>query len=190
MRRTALHVSLLTAIATVVSIGCASYQYGNQALFPVGIRTVHVPVARNDTFRHDLGVQLTDALVKEIELRTPYKVTSDPNADSVLRCRVTGETKSVLTETENDDPRALDASISVRADWVSRSGQPLMQNSVAGGTRNTDPLTGEMLAGDGTIGFSQSVRMVPEAGQSIATANQRAIEDLASRIVSQMESRW
>lgn len=157
--------------------GCSVYQYGNDALFPVGIRTVHVPIARNDTYRHDLGVQLTDALVKEIETRTPYKVTSDPNADSILRVKVVGETKNVLTETDNDDPRALDASVSVQADWISRNGQPLMQNSIANG-------------GSEPIGFSQSIRMVPEAGQSIATSTQAAIEDIAGRIVSQMESRW
>ncbi len=76
-----------------------------------GIQTVHVPVVRNDTFRHDLGVRLSEALVREIELRTPYKVTGDPNADSTLTCRVVNEAKRVLTETDTDDPRAIDAAI-------------------------------------------------------------------------------
>jgi len=38
--------------------------------------------------------------------------------------------------------------------------------------------------------FLQSERMVPEAGQSVEVALQAAIEDLAERIVSQMENRW
>ena len=177
IRESNLACLVLGCVALTHLGGCATYRFGNEALFPPNIRTVHVPVARNDTFRHDLGVRLTDALVKEIETRTPYKVTSDPNADSVLRVRVVDETKSVLTETDSDDPRALDASISVRGDWVARNGQPLMQNSVASDTPQA-------------IGFSQSIRMVPEAGQSIAMANQAALEDIASRIVSQMENRW
>ena len=164
---------LLSAILS----GCAGYQYGSAALFPTGIRTVHVPVVRNDTFRHDLGPRLTEALVREIERRSNFKVSSDPNSDSTLRCRISSETKRVLTETENDDPRALDAAINVRASWTNRSGQLLMQNSVV-------PLD------DAAISFGQNARFVPEAGQSIATATQQAIDNLASRIVSQMEMRW
>lgn len=157
--------------------GCASYQFGSAALFPNGIRTVHVPIVKNQTFRHDLGVRLTEALVHEIERRTPYKVISDPSADTTLWCNLVGESKTVLTENANDDPRALDAAISVAVRWVSRDGRSLLQNSVAN-------------AESDAIGFSQTVRFVPEAGQSIDTTHQQAIEQLARRIVNQMESRW
>jgi len=157
--------------------GCASYQYGNDALFPVGIATVHVPIVQNDTFRHDLGPQLTEAIVKQIQRRTNYVVTGDPNADSTLNVRIVSESKRVLTESRTDDPRAIDAALNARASWISRSGQPLMQNSVI-------PIS------DTAISFGQNLRFVPEAGQSVDTAMQLAIEKLASRIVSQMEMRW
>ncbi|MEM8666750.1 MAG: LPS assembly lipoprotein LptE [Planctomycetota bacterium] len=164
-------------VCCVVLPGCATYQFGNQAMFRPGIRTIHVPVVRNETFRHDLGVRLTEALGKEIERRTNYKVTGDPNADSVLTCRVVNESKRVLTETDTDDPRALDAAISVEATWTGRSGELLMQNSVVPN-------------GALAITFGQDARFVPEAGQSIDSATQTAIENLAERIVSQMEIRW
>jgi hypothetical protein len=172
-------VICLTAIVLSAGAltGCASYQFGASALFPTGIRTVHVPVVRNDTFRHELGVQLTEALVNEIERRTPYKVVSNPNADTVLQCRLIQERKVVLSEASTDDPRALDAAITVTASWKARDGRNLMQNSLA--SQDSDQ-----------IGFSQSMRFVPEAGQSIDTAHQQAIEQLARRIVSQMENRW
>ena len=170
--------SRLSLVFLALSLsGCAAYQYGSESLFRQGIRTVHVPIVRNETFRHDLGARLTEAIVKEIERRSPYKVVSDPNADSILSCRISNQTKSVLTETENDDPRALDTAISVLATWTDRRGQLLMQNSIT-------PV------GDGLITFGQDARFVPEAGQSIDTANQEAIESLAERIVSQMEMRW
>ncbi|WP_235908861.1 LPS assembly lipoprotein LptE [Roseiconus nitratireducens] len=170
-------MSFLTVCWFASVCGCAAYQFGASALYPPGIATVHVPVVRNETFRPDLGIRLTEALVKEIEQRTPYKVVSNPNADSVLRCTIVYESKSVLTETENDDPRALDATVSVAANWTARDGRRLMMNSLA---------TGQ----DDATGFSQSVRFVPEAGQSISTATQDAIDQLARRIVSQMENRW
>lgn len=175
-RRAFLQGVILILITSVTS-GCAAYQFGNQAMFRPGIRTVHIPVVRNDTFRHDLGIRLTEALGKEITRRTPYTVTGNPNADTVLTCRVVNESKRVLTETDTDDPRALDAAISVEATWTSRSGQLLMQNNV-------------VPSGALAITFGQDARFVPEAGQSIDSATQAAIENLAERIVSQMESRW
>lgn len=165
------------SVSSILCSGCAAYRFGSASMFHPGIRTVHVPIVRNDTFRHDLGVRLSEALVKEIERRTPYKVSKDPNADSTLNCRIVSEAKRVLTETPSDDPRAIDAAISVRASWTSRNGELLMQNSVAP-------------TGDIALNFGQDTRFVPEAGESIDSANQAAIEDLAERIVSQMEVRW
>jgi len=83
----------------------------------------------------------------------------------------------VLTETDSDDPRALDAGVAVRAAWYSRSGEPLLQNSI-------------VPSGELAILFGQDSRFVPEAGQSVDTAMQIAIENVAERIVSQMEMRW
>ena len=166
------------AVTLIVSApGCAAYRFGAESIFPTGIRTVHIPVADNQTFRHDLGVRLTESLVRQVEQNTPYKVVSDPYADSILECTVHSESKVVLAETASDDPRALDAIVSVDASWRTRDGRGLMQNR---------PTSAD---GD-SIGFSQSVRMVPEAGQSADMAMQDAIDRLARRIVSQMEARW
>lgn len=161
----------------LASLGCVGYQFGPQSLFRPDIRTIHVPIVRNDTFRHDLGVRLTEAIVRQIQERTPYIVTGDPNADSVLSCRFEADTKRVLTETETDEVRALDVVVSVQASWLNRRGEVLMENRV---------LTDGNLA----MVFSQDSRVVPEAGQSIETELQESIEDLAQRIVTQMEARW
>lgn len=168
---------ILWLIAFGSIAGCAPYRFGDAALFPTGIRTVHVPVIRDATVRHNLGLQLTGALIREIELRTPYKVTADPSADTTLTCEIISEAKTVLSETNEDYPRALDASVRVRASWTDRQGRLLFNNSLV----PTDDLA---------ILFTQSERFVPEAGQSVDTAMQQAVEDLATRIVSQMENRW
>lgn len=161
----------------LLATGCATYQFGSRSLYRDDIRTVYVPVARNETFRHDLGPRLTEAVIRQIELRTPYKVTGDPAADSVLNLRIINEAKTVLTEAASDDPRALDSAVSTIVTWNDRRGSPLLQNHVAV---------------DANLGTSllQSNRFVPEAGQSIQTSLQATIDDLADRIVSQMEMRW
>lgn len=178
-------IAKLKQAATVVSAilcalsfaGCATYQFGPRAMFRPDIRTIYVPIAKNETYRHDLGVRLTEAIVRKIEDRTPYKVTGDPLADSVLTCRFATDQKSVLTETGTDELRAFDAVVTVEASWISRQGQVLMENRI-------------LPPGSLAMLFSQESRVVPEAGQSVETGLQDAIEDLADRIVAQMEMRW
>ncbi len=157
--------------------GCAAYQFGNDSLYNPNVRTIYIPIVRNDTFRPTVGVQLTEAIVKAVELRTPFKVIGDASADSTLSCRVTSETKQVITENRNDDPRALDAIMNIEVTWTDRRGNLLMENSF-------------IPPGQFSLLFSQSNHFVPEGGQSISTAIQHEVERLADQIVQQMETRW
>ena len=157
--------------------GCAGYQLGSASLYNPGIRTIYIPVIRNETFRHDLGVQLTEALQKEVELRTPYKVVANPSADSTLTCRVTSQTKRVIVEANTDEPRALENMLSVELTWTDRQGNLLMENRF-------------VPQGELAFFFIQGSDFIPEGGQSMATSQQRAVEQLAQQIVSQMEVRW
>ena len=61
--------------------------------------------AESSSFRRNLGERLTEAVQKEIELKTPYKVTGDPSADSELRGRIVGEGKRVVIESRTGEPR-------------------------------------------------------------------------------------
>jgi riboflavin biosynthesis pyrimidine reductase len=146
-------------------------------LYRADVRTIYVPIVRNDTWRPQLGVELTEAIQKAIQERTPFRIVNDPSADSVLTCRLVDETKRVITETGTDDPRALRTNLSVRLTWVDRQNNVLMENRFI----PTD---------DVAFLFSKSVDFVPEAGQSISTAHLRAIQRLADEIVGQMEVRW
>ena len=157
--------------------GCAGYRVGSASLYNPNVRTIYIPVVRNETFRHDLGVQLTEALQKEVELRTPYKVVADPSADSTLTCRITSQTKRVIVEANTDEPRALENMLSVELTWTDRQGNLLMENRFV-------PL------GELAFSFIQGSDFIPEAGQSIATSQLRAMEQLAQQIVNQMEIRW
>ena len=172
-------VSLLCSLVLVMvgSAGCASYQMGNRSLYTDSVRTIYVPVARNDTFRPKLGVQLTEAVQKAIELRTPYKVVASPSADSTLTCRITSQSKRTVTEAVTDEPRVVEALVTVELTWTDRRGNLLMENRV-------------VPQGELAFYFLQGIDFVPESGQSMVTAQHRAIERLADQIVNQMESRW
>ena len=157
--------------------GCAGYQIGNQSLYPPEIRTVYVPMFESNSFRRSLGERLTEAVVKEVEAKTPYKVVSNPNADSVLTGRIVEETKSVLVPSLSGDAREVQVGVRVEVSWVDRKGAMLRQAEPI-------PLPAEITDVTGTG------NVVPEVGQSIATAQQQAICRMAQQIVGLMEKPW
>jgi Lipopolysaccharide-assembly len=174
-RRAILGPVLIMACCSL--LGCAGYRMGTSSLFRQDIRTIHVPIVRCDSFRPDLGVRLTEAIQKTIEDRTPYKIADASRADSTLACRIHYDTKRVLTETLSDEPRALRLTMATEVNWTDRIGNVLMQN------RFLPP-------GETAFFFTEKADLVPEAGQSISTSQQNAIEQLADHIVDQMEMRW
>lgn len=150
---------------------------GTSSLFRQDIRTIHVPIVRSESFRPDLGVRLTEAIQKRIEDRTPYKIVDAARADSTLACKLNFDTKRVITETTTDDPRAVRLTMAAEVNWTDRIGNVLMQN------RFLPP-------GETAFFFTERSDFVPEAGQTIATSQQRAIDQMADHIVNQMEMRW
>ena len=89
------------------------YRFGNASLYRSDLRTIHIPVIRSDSFRPELGVLLTEALQKEVEKRTPYKLTQSATADSFLTVRLTGDSKRVKSEVITDEPRLLETVMTV-----------------------------------------------------------------------------
>ena len=170
-------VVLSCMFVLVCTVGCAGYKIGTRTLYRTDVRTVHVPIIKSDSFRPELGVMLTEALQKEIERRTSFKLTNIETADSVMECRLTSDSKRVVSENSFDDPRILQSILTVEVKWTDRRGMPLIE------TRFLPP-------GESTFYFAEHVDFVPEAGQSMSTANQRAVERLANHIVDQMEVRW
>lgn len=142
------------------------------------IRTVHVPTFTSDSFRSGYGEQLTEAVHRQIQLRTPYRiVTAAEPADTRLVGHVTRVDKSVISETRYDDPRELQMLLAVNVRWEeTRTGRVLSERLVPIGPPGTDLVS--------IAPFS------PETGQSRATADQAALDDLARDIVSQMEMPW
>jgi hypothetical protein len=170
-------LGLIVAIVVSHSAGCAAYRFGHQSLYRPDIRTIHVPVFRSESLRRNLGERVTEAVIKEIEERTPYKVVTSPNADSILTGRITRESKRVVANNRYDDARDIETELTVEVSWVNRRGELLMQ-------------TGGMALPQLEIEVFADSQFLPEAGQSLATAQQVAIERLARAIVNQMEIWW
>lgn len=168
---------LLAAGGLCLPVGCAGYHIGAETLYPPDIRTVYVPIFESSSLRRNLGERLTEAVKKKIEQYTPYKLADSlANADSVLSGRIVGETKRVLVENPFDDAREVEVNFRVAVSWVNRRRQSIHPTQAI-------PIPPEVL-------ISQSATLVPEVGQSIATAHQAAIDQLANQIVALMEVPW
>ncbi len=168
----------LAALVLLSVGGCAGYFVGNDTLYRPDIHTVYVPIFQSASFRPGLGERLTEAVVKEIELRTPYKVVGSlDKADSILTGRIVSETKRTVVENRYDDPRETAVQLQVEVQWVDQRGRELTPTQAV-------PLPPEMAR------VAAEATFVPEVGQSVATAHQLAIEQLARQIVGMMETPW
>tara|TARA_Y100000588_G_C14023196_1_gene825195 strand:- start:75 stop:623 length:549 start_codon:yes stop_codon:yes gene_type:complete len=157
--------------------GCAGYQLGSNTLYRPNIRTVHVPMFQSDSFRRNLGEQLTEAVCKQIEKVTPYKVVSSAQADTILNGRIIDVRKHVMAEDALDQPRNVEVNYVVQISWLDRQGQNLIRHA-------------EIPLPDPMLNIGQEANFVAESGQSLVTAQQELVRKLARQIVSQMEMPW
>lgn len=172
MLRIPANLMLLFGVAAIAGCG---YTLGTPMV--QGVRTVHVPVFKCDSFRRNLDYLLTEAVQKEIRTRTPYRLDDAETADTILRGRIVEIRKSPLSETRYDDPRELQLMVGAEVTWVDRrSGQILQQQTFPIGPELTQQAT--------------NVSFAPEVGQSLATAQQESAQRLAARIVDLMEMPW
>ena len=159
---------LAPAALLLATLGCLGpYHVGVRSLVPADVRTVKVEMFASSSYRRYLGERLTEAVVKEIESRTPYKVVSSNNADAVLSGRIVSETKNVVVTTRSDDVREAEIRLVVQVGW-------------AGRTTSVD-------APRELIDVNGDARLVPEVGHSMALSQQQALQKLAARIVDLME---
>jgi len=135
------------------------------------VKTVSV-FFKSQSFRRDIEKQLTEAVEKEISLRTPYKVVGNhEHADSLLTGVITLAGKNLVVEAPTNLPRELNATITVQTNW----------------THN--PPTEIEDARPPTL-VSETVNFVPEVGETTLSGFNHVIQSIAKQIVDMMEQPW
>ncbi len=168
----------LAVVAAAVWLAAASgcgYLVGDG--FPPEIRSVYVPVFQSESFRRGIELQLTEAVQREIQKRTHFRLAERSEADTELTGRIIEVRKRALSESQYDDPRTLQLSLAVEVTWRDlRSGRVLAQQ-----TFPLEPSAVQLVA---------QTQFSPEIGQSLATAQHELVNQLARRIVNMMETPW
>ena len=154
---------------------CAGCGYMVGGAYAPDVSTVHVPTFESDSYRRGFELQLTEAVQKQIQLRTPYRLAKPPHAQTRLEGRILSIDKRVENQNRFDEPRELEFAMGIEVRWI-------------------DARTGQLLGAREVPLDAQTTRLVaqssfaPEAGQSLATANQQAVDRLAQQIVGMMEA--
>lgn len=81
MTRNAVFIFLAACLLVLSLGGCG---YSTKEVYPTDVRSVAVPIFENRTFYQGAEFDLTEAVIKEIEVRTPYKVIKQGAADTAL----------------------------------------------------------------------------------------------------------
>ena len=157
----------LAALLLGVGLGISGCGYSTRSLYNQSIHTVAVPIWKNKTFRREWEFRLVEAIDKNIEARTPYKVATNGRADSELTGEITSIDQTVLTRRYGINlPRETQLTVVVNFTWKDlRSGRILLERKQ----------------------FNRSATDIPVIGERVDDAEQVAIERLAAAIVDQMQ---
>ena len=167
--------ALVALGAASLHCGCASdpsQGYSNGSIYPTNISTVASPIFTSDSYTRDVEFQLTDALIKEIEARTPYKVVAADHADTVLlgqirKVELDQLSKSRLTGLSEE----VILSVTIDFQWKDqRSGKPLLERK----------------------GFAGNALFVPSrpSSESIELGQFSVVQQLARDVVSELQAEW
>ena len=144
------------------------YHWGS--LYRQDIRTVAVPIFTTRSFDRGVEFNLSQAVVKQIEATTPYKVVPRERADTILEGQVVDVQVSTLsTDTDAAVPQEQMLGLTIDFTWKDlRSGRILVERR----------------------GFEHSATYYPTLGEGRAIGRQQAVERLALAIVQELQADW
>jgi hypothetical protein len=219
---TRLHAAIAALVLAACALpGCESaghftlLGYTSRPNYDSNIRTVYVPQFQSQAFvdstRRTLPVDVTRAVIREIESKTPFKVTHNRSeADTELTGTILSMNKQLLNRNQLNEVREAETVLTVSLVWLDLRTNEVLSRQRRG---SPDPVTPGIpgLQVPETGGYSQPTlpapgtpnpekpipvlvtgtgRFIPEVGQSNITGYQEAINRLATQIVSQMEKPW
>ena len=166
--------------------------YTTRPNYDPGIRTVRVPIFKNDTMRQGLEFELTKAVVREIEAKTPFKIISGVGqADTELTGTITLMNKNVVLRTPLNEIRQGEMVMAVAVQWKDlRTGEYLTRPKAGPGSLPPDAPLGAQFLPPPPVVITSTSDFAPELGESITTGEQRNVNRIAIQIVSMMEKPW
>lgn len=118
-------------VCLLILSGCGYHPAGSPAHLPTTVHTLAVPVFRNTTQSYHTEIAFTQAIVRELSSRTPYRLqTSDQaDTDATLQGTITGFQMNPLTyNSRTGESSSFLITIRASVKLVDRNGKVLYQN--------------------------------------------------------------
>jgi outer membrane lipopolysaccharide assembly protein LptE/RlpB len=124
-------VRLLPLTLALLVAGCGYHTAGSATHIPAGVRTIAVPVFATHAQAYHSEMALTQAVVRELDTRTRYRVltSASPDADAVLSGTILTQTSVPLTyDSTSGETSSYLVTITVKVILTARDGRVLYQN--------------------------------------------------------------
>ena len=179
MNRTSLITTVLVLMIAAVCIGCGNPDpnkgYTTTSQYRTDVQTIAVPIFRRGTYeyRRDIEFRLTEALKKQIEARTHYKLVDKSRADTLLTGVIQSVEQDVLSFNQRTGrPREVQLRVTVDFTW-----------------KDLRP-PGKMIKEKKN--FRVAAEYLPSApfSEDFFDGSEDAFNKMARRIVEQLAQRW
>ena len=166
---------LLCCFAAVSCSSDPTRGYSFSSTRPNAVHSVAVPMFDNRDFQHGLEIELTDAIIKEIQRTTPWVVVQAQNcggADTTLTGVITSSSlRNLTTSSRTGLVQEMAVEISVDFDW-------------------RDARTGKYLISRRDFRSLESFVPAPGSRERLEIGQHAAIQELARSIVAELRSNW
>jgi hypothetical protein len=151
-----------------VNPGKSGYKWSS--LYREDVTTVSIPVFANKDFRRGIELQLSAAVVKQMEATTPYRVAPRERADTILEGEIVSTDLGTLSrDVRTAIPQEQLYTMTVNFRWTDlRSGKIILER------RN----------------FQQTAQFFGTLGEGEFVGSQSAAQKLALAIVQEMQADW
>jgi hypothetical protein len=170
--------------------------YTTRPNYDTTIHSVYVPIFKNTTFRRGLEFDVTRAVIREIEAKTPYKVVSDPcQADTELTGTIILLNKNIINRTQLNEVREANTVLGVMVTWRNLKTGEILTKPRPGPGAPPPPPPPDLPPGapppkPPAVLVQSTGGFIPEIGESLTTAEKENVDRLAVQIVSMMEIPW
>jgi hypothetical protein len=191
----------LTAVSALLLSSCEGggnftiLGYTTKPNYDPNIHTVYVPIFKNLTLRRGLEFDLTQAVVRQINAATPFRVVSDRDAaDTELIGTIISYNKNILNRNQLNEVREAETTLAAEVIWKDRrTGECLSRPRRGPGAPPPPPLDAPpdtKPPATPPVLVQSIAGFIPELGGSLTTAEQQNVRRWAVQIVSMMEVPW
>lgn len=155
----------ITLLASLVLSGCAGYRLGGSKPSSLTeVTRLYVPTFENRTLEPRLGVLVTNAIIKQLQVDGTYEISTKENADAILEGRIDGINRSQYRADRTNVLRTSQLLLSLNSTYtISKTG------------------SGQVLH---TGGASADSYVILEANLQLSET--QALEDAAQRLAGRM----